>query len=284
MPHSGASQFIQKLAGVACVAGRILLPAVIFWWQSHHARQAEKLQEIFVSSFAVRPATFLMSFECRALLSPCLEPFVPNHEQLCNTKLTCKRAWPRVTVESRRKQLFVESYTQDPRRICCSYSVWSWDLLGVTWPLSYCSVCPNHVLVDSLCSLKVFKLFSRSITLHQTWETKFFIKPSFSSDKKLYTSKEVKEIPKMLYRSNSVRDKNHSKSMLECTGNTSASCSLNQQRYHLLSQKQESSTAYSTRISNVHVLNDQALFLCWAWMDQGSLHCLIRFCYIAKKR
>ena len=128
MPHSGASQFIQKLAGVACVAGRILLPAVIFWWQSHHARQAEKLQEIFVSSFAVRPATFLMSFECRALLSPCLEPFVPNHEQLCNTKLTCKRAWPRVTVESRTKQLFVESYSQDPG----SYSVRSWDLLGVT--------------------------------------------------------------------------------------------------------------------------------------------------------
>ena len=37
---------------------------------------------------------------------------------------------------------------------------------------------------------------------------------------------------------------------------------LNQQRYDLLSQKQECSTAYSTRISKVQVLNDQALFLC----------------------
>ena len=59
--------------------------------------------------------------------------------------------------------------------------------------------------------------------------------------------------------------------MLECTGNTSASCSLNQQRYHLLSQKQESSTAYSTRISNVQVLDDQTLFLCRPRMDQGGL-------------
>ena len=59
--------------------------------------------------------------------------------------------------------------------------------------------------------------------------------------------------------------------------------SVSQQRYHLLSQKQECSTAYSTHISKVQVLNDQALFLCWAWMDQGGLHCLIRFCYIAKK-
>ena len=228
MPHSGASQFIQKLAGVACVAGRILLPGVIFWWQSHHARQAEKLQEIFVSGFAVMPATFLMSFECRTLLSPCLEPFVPNHEQLCNTKLTCKRAWPRVTVESRTKQLFVESYSQDPG----SYSVRSWDLLGVTCPLSYCSVRLNHMLVDSLCSLKVFKPFNRLIHyILQTWEIKFFIKPSFSGNKKLYTSKEVKEFPKMLQKSNSVRDKNHRKSMLECTGNTSASWPLNQQRY-----------------------------------------------------
>ena len=37
------------------------------------------------------------------------------------------------------------------------------NLLGVTWPLSYCSVNPNHVLVDSLCCVRVCKLFSRSI-------------------------------------------------------------------------------------------------------------------------
>ena len=41
--------------------------------------------------------------------------------------------------------------------------------------------------------------------------------------KTFYASKEVKEFPKMLQRSNSDRDKNHRKSMLESTGNTSVS-------------------------------------------------------------
>ena len=56
------------------------------------------------------------------------------------------------------------------------------------------------------------------------------IKRPFSGNKKLYTSKEVKEFSKMLQRSNSVRHKDHRKSMLECTGNTSASWPLNRQR------------------------------------------------------
>ena len=29
----------------------------------------------------------------------------------------------------------------------------------------------------------------------------------------------------------------------------------------------KSSTTYATHISEVQVLNDQVLFLCWAWMD-----------------
>ena len=44
-------------------------------------------------------------------------------------------------------------------------------LLGVTWPLSCCSVSPNHVFVDSLCSVRVFKLCSRSI--HYTHQNAF---------------------------------------------------------------------------------------------------------------
>ena len=56
------------------------------------------------------------------------------------------------------------------------------------------------------------------------------LKRPFSGNKKLYTSKEVKEFSKMLQRSNSVRHKDHRKSMLECTGNTSASWPLNRQR------------------------------------------------------
>ena len=116
------------------------------------------------------------------------------------------------------------------------------------------------------------------LQLLQTWETKFFIKQSFSGNRKLFTSKEVEEFLKMCQKSNSrsVRDKNHRKSMLECTGNTLASWPLNQQRYHLVSQKQESSTAYSAHISKVQVLNDQALFLCWPWMDKGGLHCVTK--------
>ena len=51
------------------------------------------------------------------------------------------------------------------------------------------------------------------LQLLQTWETKTFIKWSFSHNKKLHTSKEVKEFPKLLQRSNSVRDKIHRKSI-----------------------------------------------------------------------
>ena len=56
MPHGGARQFIQKLPDVACVAGGILVPRVLFWWRSHHTRQAEKLQGIFVSGARENPA------------------------------------------------------------------------------------------------------------------------------------------------------------------------------------------------------------------------------------
>ena len=76
------------------------------------------------------------------------------------------------------------------------------------------------------------------LQLLQTWETKFFSKQSFSGNKKLFISKEVEEFLKMCQKSNSrsVRDKNHGKSMLECTGNTSASWPPNQQRYHYFAQ------------------------------------------------
>ena len=47
-------------------------------------------------------------------------------------------------------------------------------------------------------------------------------------------------------------------------------------KYHLLCQKQESSTAYSTSISRVQVLSDHALFLCSARMDQGGFHCVTK--------
>ena len=58
---------------------------------------------------------------------------------------------------------------------------------------------------------------------------------------------------------------------------------------HLLSQKQESSSAYSTRIFKVQVLNDQALFLIYVepgwiravWTAWQRHYCLMHFCYIA---
>ena len=105
----------------------------------------------------------------------------PNHEELCNTKLTCKRARPSVTIKSRTKQL------------SC------WKLFRIQ---------------AGFCSYS--KLEKQN--------------PLLSRNKKLYASKEVKEFPKMLQRSNSDRDKNHRKSMLECTGNTSASWTLDRQR------------------------------------------------------
>ena len=115
--------------------------------------------------------------------------WLPNHEELCNRKLTCKRVRPSVKIKSRTKQLFVESY-----------SGFRQDILQ--WL--------------------------------QTWETNSFIEQSFNRNKKLYASKEDEESPKILQRSNSVKDKNHRKSMLKCTGgntgNTSDSWLLNRQR------------------------------------------------------
>ena len=191
----------QKEAGtcdeqLACVAGGILVPGEHLGRRSHHAKW-EGFSRAAKQQGKMPPAAFLMSFDCRPLLSPCLERFdYPSWGVVwwgSNTKLTCKRARPSVTIKSRTKQLFVESFSGSRQDI---------------------------------------------LQLLQTWETKSFIKRSFSRNKKLYASKEVKKIPKMLQRSNSVRNKNHRKSMLECTGNTSASWPLNRQRWYLLSQKQ----------------------------------------------
>ena len=50
------------------------------------------------------PPTFVTLFRTK--------PFwLPSHEELCNTKLTCKRARLSVTVKSRTKQLFIVSYS-----------------------------------------------------------------------------------------------------------------------------------------------------------------------------
>ena len=63
---------------LACVAGGILSLGVLFWQWSCHARKGSS-QEVFLRaakpSGKILPATFLMSFECCPLLSPCLEPF-----------------------------------------------------------------------------------------------------------------------------------------------------------------------------------------------------------------
>ena len=174
---------------LACVAGGILSLGVLFWQWSCHTRKGS--QEVFSRaakpSGKILPATFLMSFECCPLLSPCLEPFwLLSHEEFCNRKLTCKRARPSITVKSRTKQLFIESYSGSRQGM---------------------------------------------MQLLQTWGTKFSINGHFfSGNKKQYTSNEVKEFPKMHQRSNSVRDKDNRKSMLECIGNTSASWPLNRQR------------------------------------------------------
>ena len=151
---------------LACVAGGILVPGEHLGRRSRHAKW-EGFSRAAKQQGKMPPAAFLMSFDCRPLLSPCLERF--------------------------------------------DYPSW-----GVVWSGSRQDI----------------------LQLLQTWETKSFIKRSFSRNKKLYASKEVKKIPKMLQRSNSVRNKNHRKSMLECTGNTSASWPLNRQRWYLLSQKQ----------------------------------------------
>ena len=76
--------------------------------------------------------------------------WLPNHEEFCNKKLTCKWARPSVTIKSRTKQLFVESYSGSRQDI---------------------------------------------LQLLQTWETKSFIKRSFSRNKNVLCFKRGQRIP-----------------------------------------------------------------------------------------
>ena len=155
-----SSQTIQL--AIACLAGEIFVPG----------EAARENPACHISYEFWMPPTFVTLFGTI---------WLPNYEELWNTKLTCKRARPSITIKSRAK-LFVESFSGSRQNI---------------------------------------------LQLLQTWETKSVIKRSFSRSKKLYASKQVKEFPKMLQRSNSARDKNHRKSMLECTRNTSALWPLN---------------------------------------------------------
>ena len=61
--------------------------------------------------------------------------------------------------------------------------------------------------------------------------------------------------------------------MLECIGNTYIGLMTSQSvKITICSVKNKNPPQHtiSTHISNVQVLNDQVLFLCWAWMDQGG--------------
>ena len=72
---------------IACEDGGILVPGVLSWRGSRHAKRRK-----------IPSATFLISFECRPLFVTLVgNIWLPNQEEWCNTKLTCERARPRVT-------------------------------------------------------------------------------------------------------------------------------------------------------------------------------------------
>ena len=78
--------------------------------------EARKPWGIFASSKAVRenPAchiSFLWVLNAPTFVTLFGTIWLPSHEELCNTKLTCKRARPNVIVKSQTKQLFIESYS-----------------------------------------------------------------------------------------------------------------------------------------------------------------------------
>ena len=50
--------------------------------------------------------------------------WLPNHEEFCNKKLTCKWARPSVTIKSRTKQLFVENYSGSRQDILQLLQTW----------------------------------------------------------------------------------------------------------------------------------------------------------------
>ena len=126
----------------------------------------------------------------------------------------------------------------------------------------------NPVTDKTTTCSKLFRIQADILQLLQTEETKTFIKRSFSNNKKLNASKEVKELPKPPQRSNSVRDKNHRKSMhrkhISLRTSQSTKIIFAQSKRRILHTK----TAYSIRFTKVLVFNDQALSWC-LMLDQG---------------
>ena len=169
MSHKSFSRLVSSQTiqlAIACIAGGIFVPR----------EAARENPACHISHEFWMPPTFVTLFGTI---------WLPNYEELCNMKLTWKRARQSITIKSQTKQLFAESFSGSRQDI---------------------------------------------LKLLQTLETKSVIKRSFSRSKKLYASKEVKEFPKMLPRSNSARDKNNRKSTLECARNTSVLWPPNRQK------------------------------------------------------
>jgi len=117
---------------IACVAGGILVPVVLSWRQSLHAKRGK-----------IPSATFLMSFECRPLFVTLVGTiWLPNQEEWCNTKLTCKRARPSVTIKSRTKttaccKLDFISFPHERTNFPLGDSRDAWEISIIIWLAFY---------------------------------------------------------------------------------------------------------------------------------------------------
>ena len=129
-------------------------------------------ESVFWPSFSAEIKQMIESFEtCRNFkTSPQKEPLAPHEAStpgwekigMSSSNWTERNSWwLSITTETSGKSTNSRSTQRQQQSSITLYS--PGNFLGVTWPLSCCSVLPNHVLVDSLCSLKVFKRFSRSI-------------------------------------------------------------------------------------------------------------------------
>ena len=101
--HLVSSQTIQL--AIACVAGGIFVPG-----------EAARENPVYHISYKFwMPPTFVTLFGTI---------WLPNYEELCNTKLTCKRARPSITIKSQTEQPFAESFSGSRQDILQLLQTW----------------------------------------------------------------------------------------------------------------------------------------------------------------
>ena len=108
MSHKSFSRLVSSQTiqlAIACIAGGIFVPA----------EAARENPACHISHEFWMPPTFVTLFGTI---------WLPSYEELCNMKLTWKRARPSITIKSQTKQLFAESFSGSRQDILKLLQTW----------------------------------------------------------------------------------------------------------------------------------------------------------------